>query len=369
MRTYPNVFSEIGITEDQITQRIEQVFQTIFFDDRERFYFESPGGMGFMMDTGNMDARSEGMSYGMMMAVQMDRQEIFDRLWLYSWTYMHQKKGLNEGYFAWSVKPSGEKNSEGPAPDGEEYFAMALFFAAARWGDGEEMLDYTAQARQILRHCVHQHELVEGGKPMWEPENHLIKFVPNVDFSDPSYHLPHFYELFAERADEADRPFWQQAARASRAYLEKACHPVTGMAAEYAEYDASPKQLFGKVQQYYSDSYRVAMNIGLDAVWCGKTDELRDAAQRLQKFFSESTQLGTYAGYMLDGTAIGEPAMHPVAITATNAAASLASEGPYRLDWVRAFWALPLRKGVRRYYDNCLYFFCLLMLAGRYKIY
>ena len=30
---------------------------------------------------------------------------------------------------------------------------------------------------------------------------------------------------------------------------------------------------------------------------------------------------------------------------------------------------LPMRKGVRRYYDNCLYFFCLLMLTGNYKIY
>lgn len=28
-----------------------------------------------------------------------------------------------------------------------------------------------------------------------EPSNKLIKFVTNMDFSDPSYHLPHFYEL------------------------------------------------------------------------------------------------------------------------------------------------------------------------------
>ena len=27
------------------------------------------------------------------------------------------------------------------------------------------------------------------------------------------------------------------------------------------------------------------------------------------------------------------------------------------------------RKGRRRYYDNCLYFFCLLMLTGNYRIY
>ncbi|MDZ7835983.1 MAG: hypothetical protein U5K84_12325 [Alkalibacterium sp.] len=51
---------------------------------------------------------------------------------------------------------------------------------------------------------------------MWEPKNHLIKFVPDCDFTDPSYHLPHFYELFAEEAYEEDREFWKKAAQASR---------------------------------------------------------------------------------------------------------------------------------------------------------
>ena len=35
--------------------------------------------------------------------------------------------------------------------------------------------------------------------------------------------------------------------------------------------------------------------------------------------------------------------------------------------WVEWFWNQPLRKGGRRYYDNCLYIFALLALAGRYR--
>ncbi|MBM6901398.1 xylanase, partial [Gemmiger formicilis] len=57
---------------------------------------------------------------------------------------------------------------------------------------------------------------------------------------DPSYHLPHFYELFALWSDECDRPFWHAAAAASRQYLRKACHARTGLSAEYAEYDGRP---------------------------------------------------------------------------------------------------------------------------------
>ena len=369
MRAYPNLFARLGYTEAEIDRKIADAFHTIFVDETERFYFDGPEGTAFMMDTGNIDARTEGMSYGMMMAVQMNRQDIFDKLWLFSKKFMYQSAGKYQGYFAWSVKPDGTKNAQGPAPDGEEYFAMALFFASARWSDGEAPFDYGAQARDILRHCVHQQELVPGGRAMWDPENYCIRFVPEADYSDPSYHLPHFYELFALLADEADRPFWQKAAAASRAYIARSCHPVTGMAAEYAEYDATPRHMFGKTMDFYSDAYRVAMNIGLDAAWNGPDPTLAPAAERLQKFFREHTTLLHYDSYMLDGTPIGEEAMHPWAIVATLGAASLASEGPYKMDWVQEVWNLPLRKGPRRYYDNCLHFFCLLMLSGRYRVY
>ena len=366
--SYPNLFTEIGISEEQTAAKIKSAFETLFFHPVERIYFEKGQDMGYMMDTGNNDARSEGMSYGMMMAVQMDRKDIFDRLWLFSKTYMHQSEGKHQGYFAWSVSTEGIKNSQGPAPDGEEYFALALFFASARWGDGPSPFNYSEQARDILRHCLHQAEIVVGGSPMWNLENHLIKFVPETPFSDPSYHLPHFYELFALLADEADRPFWKKAAAASRQYLVKACHKDTGMASEYAEFDGTPKQLFHD-GQFYSDAYRVAMNIGLDASWFGVRDELGSIVDRLQAFFSEKTKLGEYHSYLINGEALEQPALHPPAIIATNGAGSLAAGGKYRLDWVRHFWSLPLRKGDRRYYDNCLCFFSLLMLSGQYRIY
>jgi oligosaccharide reducing-end xylanase len=35
---------------------------------------------------------------------------------------------------------------------------------------------------------------------------------------------------------------------------------------------------------------------------------------------------------------------------------------------VELLWNTPVRTGVRRYYDNCLYFFSILALSGNYKI-
>ena len=111
---------------------------------------------------------------------------------------------------------------------------------------------------------------------MWDAKNHLIKFIPECDYTDPSYHLPHFYELFALWAEEEDRPFWKEAARASREYLKKACHSVTGLSPEYAEYDGTPRletrEGHPRRDIYYSDSYRTIANIGLDYEWFRKEE-------------------------------------------------------------------------------------------------
>lgn len=364
---YPNQFARIGIADAEVLARVNAAFDAIFTDPAIGFYHDVDADSGCLEDTGNHDARTEGISYGMMMAVQMGRKDLFDKLWHFARRYMYLDKGPMAGYFAWSVQLNGKHNAEGPAPDGEEYFAMALFMADARWGSGEGWDDYKAEARAILKHMVHQKELTGGGV-MMHPDNHYILFVPGSPFSDPSYHLPHYYELFARMADEADRPFWQEAAAASRRYIALSAHPVTGMNAEYAEFDGSPRLMFGKPYAYYSDAYRVAENIALDTLWFGRHDEMSAVVTHLQDFF-HSIPADQYMAYDLDGKAHDEPAMHPVAITAVLGAASIASDSPWADDMLRRFWETPLRTGPRRYYDNCLYFFCLLMLAGCYVPY
>ncbi len=367
-RTYPNFLAEIGISDAEAKARVDRAFHTIFFDLDENFCYRTEADAWCMVDTGNIDARTEGMSYGMMMAVQMDRKDIFDRLWTFADRYMRLREGKHQGYFAWSVRLDGRHFAEGPAPDGEEYFAMALLMAAERWGGGDGIYHYAEQAREILRHCVHQHELAAGGEPMWEAENQLIRFVPEMKISDPSYHLPHFYELFALKADERDRPFWRQAAEASRAYIVRSAHPVTGLSPEYADYDGKEVLMFQKPWGYYSDAYRVAENIALDHLWFGPHPGEDAVATRLQDFFA-GQDMDDLRAYYLNGTAAEEPAMHPIAIRAVLGAASIASQSAHRKAFLKRFADTPLRTGKRRYYDNCLYFFCLLMLTGNYKPY
>ena len=380
---YRNLFAEIGKSQEEINKKIEDAVEVFFYGNpNERIYHTVGDDMGYLEDTGNHDARTEGMSYGMMMCVQLDMQEEFDRIWKWSKTYMFMDSGENEGYFAWSCALDGTKNAYGPAPDGEEFYAMALFFASNRWGDREGIFNYSKEAREILRACLHKGENGRDGAPMWNHENKQILFVPGIDFTDPSYHLPHFYELFALWAYEEDRDFFKEAALASRKYLAKACHPITGMNPEYGEFDGSPMNKmtsWGEMHnQFFSDAYRTAANIGLDAMWFGKDEGHYDAPLRLMRYLETDLEAARCV-FDVDGTPTEKTVLHPLGLLAATAQGALTvpkedsedSESDWNVakKWVEWFWNQPLRKGSRRYYDNCLYLFALLALSGNYRIY
>lgn len=377
-KNYRNIFAEIGKSEEEIQKKIKDAVNVFFYgSEEERIYHPAGEDMGYLEDTGNHDARTEGMSYGMMMCVQLNMKEEFDRIWKWSKTYMFMDEGWNEGYFAWSCALNGDKNANGPAPDGEEFYAMALFFASHRWGDGEGIFNYSQEARNILSACIHKGEGDRIGHPMWNRENKQILFVPGSPYTDPSYHLPHFYELFALWANEEDREFWKEAAQASREYLTKACHPVTGMNPEYGNFDGSPMDeelpWGGKHDKFYSDAYRTAANIGLDALWFGKDAGHYAAPLRLMKFLRTDLEAARCV-FEVDGTPLEMTVLHPLGLLATTAQGALTVEKDsvdweVAKQWVEWFWNQPMREGDRRYYDNCLYMFAILALSGNYRIY
>jgi oligosaccharide reducing-end xylanase len=142
---YRDLFAELGHTPAESRAKIDKAFQQLFHGDgqEERIYFETGenanGPLAYITDWANYDARTEGMSYGMMIAVQLDKKREFDAIWNWANTYMlvTDPKNPSVGYFAWSMSTDGTPRSTGAAPDGEEYFVMALYFAAHRWGNGK----------------------------------------------------------------------------------------------------------------------------------------------------------------------------------------------------------------------------------------
>jgi oligosaccharide reducing-end xylanase len=118
---YRNLFVEMGYSQKQVDAKLKEVFNDVF-NGPNKVYFEVGDSLGYITDIKNHDVRTEGMSYGMMIAVQFNRKDIFDRIWRWSKKYMQHQNGPREGYFSWSCKTDGTPNSEGSASDGELYF-------------------------------------------------------------------------------------------------------------------------------------------------------------------------------------------------------------------------------------------------------
>jgi oligosaccharide reducing-end xylanase len=213
---YRNLFRELlGRTEAETDAKINAAWQQFFHGDEhtQRLFYPVAGDMAYVPDIHNQDVRTEGLSYGMMIAVQLDRQREFNQIWRWAKTHHYHPTGPMRGYFAWHADYQGKQLDAGPAPDGEEWFVMALFFAAHRWGNGEGIFNYEAEAQTLLRTMLHKSEEPDraGVTGMFDRAAKQIVFVPNGEgarFTDPSYHLPAYYELWARWAAAAeDRAF------------------------------------------------------------------------------------------------------------------------------------------------------------------
>ena len=78
---YRNLFKELGYSDAEIDKKVESAWQKFFYGtDDERIYYPVGEDMAYIYTADTDDVRSEGMSYGMMICVQMDKQEEFDRL-------------------------------------------------------------------------------------------------------------------------------------------------------------------------------------------------------------------------------------------------------------------------------------------------
>jgi oligosaccharide reducing-end xylanase len=372
---YRNLFKEmLDKNDDEIQAKLDAAWEQLFYgdDNTQRVYYPVGTDMAYVMDIGNGDVRTEGMSYGMMIAVQMDKQEEFDRLWQWAKTYMYREDGPYQGYFAWHCTPDGRPIDTDPASDGEEWFATALFFAAGRWGNGEGITNYEAEAQAILHTMLHKADEGDGiATNMFDPEHKQVVFVPSSgrasQFTDPSYHLPHYYELWARWADE-DSKFWAEAAIASREFFKKTAHPETGLMPDYAEFDGAPADPWdGGHDAFRFDAWRNGMNVAVDYAWFAADEWEVEQSNRLLNFFYDQG-IGSYANqYTLDGKPLSGD--HSLGLVAMNATAGLAATTDKTPKFVQELWDACPPAGKRCYYDGMLYLLALLHVSGNFQIY
>lgn len=428
---YRNLFAEqLGVDRASVHRKIERAFRQLFHGDGQvqRVYFETGanhnGPLAYITDWANNDVRTEGMSYGMMIAVELGHKREFDALWNWSKAYMQITDTTNpsSGYFAWSFNTDGTPRATGAAPDGEEYYAMALLFAAHRWGSGRGIYNYEAEAEKILRRMRHHPLITEmppfrihpkdrpfippsspwpspnnrraaaeaaaQGKP-WPPairrnlqarpvtvgpmvdeKSNMIRFVPEVGISgtDASYHLPAFYELWARWGPAEDRAFWARAAEVSRDFFSKVTGPNTGLAPDRSNFDGTPATSWdGKASQFGYDSWRTVSNWSVDYSWWHKNPAAPSLSQKLQHFLIGQGIRTFPDRYTTDGKPLSN--RHSPGMVATAAVGGL-SESPDADSkaFLQELWNMPVPFGEQRYYDGMLYLMSLMHCAGEFRI-
>ena len=364
----------LGKTDAEIQAKLDELWNHYFKGDKNSaaVYYETDRKEAYIKDTGNGDVRSEGMSYGMMICVQTNHKEEFDKLWNFAKAHMWHKSGQWDGYFSWKCEPNGRVKDQGCAPDGEMYFMMSLLLAANRWNEPSYMED----AQYILKKCW---KGGSNGGSLFNEQQSVITFQPYncSDFSDPSYDLPSFVDLFA-RWSNTNKDKWKKAAAATRGHLFKSSHPTSGLFSDYNNFDGTPKSVdFSSYStKYMYDAMRCAMNFGMDYYLFGVDVERQTTmAKRIIDFFEADEY--QHARFDWDGKNPQE--QYTLGETGCNAVACYALMDVRGYDEIikknlqnawdaRSASGFGLLTSQYRYYDGLVHYLSMLHLCGAFKI-
>ncbi|MEO6232554.1 MAG: glycosyl hydrolase family 8 [Ferruginibacter sp.] len=378
--TYRNYFREAGYSQEAIDKKLATAYHDLF-EGPDKVYFEVGDSMAYVSDIKNHDARTEGLSYGMMVAVQLNKKEVYDRIWRWTRKYLQHQDGPREAYFAWSIKPETVKqNSPGSAADGELYFVTDLLFAANRWGNNTG-INYYGEARRILD-AMWKKDGTNGIHHIFNLEHKQISFTGERDgytWTDPSYHLPAFLEVWAMYAKDGHEQFYLDCADTSRAYLHRACKSPTALNTDYTEFSGEPHSTSWMPAAFRYDSWRVPMNISMDYAWFGKDKNWQQDYARRFLTFLRSKGIDSFDDqFALDGSkpefilqAGGfKKLRHSLGLVATAATTEMINKDKY--DFTHALWNAmlqPYEDGYfDPYYDGLLYLFSIMHLSGNYQL-
>lgn len=380
---YRNLLAEHGKTTAEIDKKITEAWGAIFEgtgDPSEHKYREAEDGMSYVLGWHKDYVFSKTMSNALIATVQMDRRDIFDRLWKWLHTKMYQTSGNWEGYFVNKVDRTADRYSESQAPFGNAdiRICMALIFASGRWGDGDGIFDYTSQAEKLLSHWVDNagtavangYYLFRKDKkvPLYQNKHGEMRIMPAALF-------PHYFELFAVWSTNGDvKPFFDAAADSARYYLKRAAHPETGLIPY--KLGVSGEQL-GKDDPHHSyfhpESHDAILNIALDYAWFEADRWQVTFAGNLMGFFAKDGFENWLSRYFLNGKKhwTDPDSKAPLHLRASTTALGLfATDKQLTTRYVQDLWDLPVFGGDASNAGRSLrYLIGLLHLAGQYRLY
>lgn len=194
------------------------------------------------------DCISEGVAYGMLLAVGFDDQGTFDKLW----AYYNAHKNAN-GVMDWQTTACGSTINAGSATDGELDAAMALIQAGCKWGGS-----YDADAGTLIA-AIKNSEITQCD------EHTVLK--PGDNFggcseTNPSYLAPGYFKVFQERTGDTT---WGDLVDDGYELLATLQGKMNGLVPDWSDADGNPQA--GDRGEYGPDASRTPWRIATDYLW------------------------------------------------------------------------------------------------------
>lgn len=365
----PNILEErVDAPLAVVNEKVNAAFEQLFFGDpwTEAVFRDLGDGSAFIEDIYHQDVRTDSMGYGMLVAVQLGKEEVFDQLWTWAKRHMLNTEGPAAGLLNWNCSKDGSVCTPASSTDAMSVIVTALFLADSRFPDGahdylldaDSLLDAMTRIEQrnggIVAGVVNSFDL-EVGLP--RPGSISFAAVVPVD-----YVMPAFYEYWAvKRPEEAE--LWTWIADNSRTLLSHILEPATGLYPGTVDYTGAPVP---GAWNYTATTSRAHFNLALDHLRYGPHEWVVARNEVLLDFFL-AQGVDTYAAeYAITGEPLvtfNTPAHR--SMVALAAGTTLRNRhDPFLNELLDQ--ATP--SGTFRYYDGMLYLLSLLVLSGQFSL-
>jgi endo-1,4-beta-D-glucanase Y len=308
-------------------------------------------------------SNSEGIAYGMLLAVYADDQPTFDGLWQYEQLHL----GRN-GLMEWEIGPDGSVLGEGAATDGDEDMAFALVMADARWGGrGTLPKTYRAYATQQID-LIWRHEVDHARGDVLMPGDRF----DGAQVVNISYFAPAYYRVFGEVTQQTAA--WQRVVDASYSVLAATLSPKnrnldTGLVPAWSTPEGVPLAPPGSGHPIHHqlDSCRTPFRIAQDFCWFGEP-RAHAYLERIAGFHARVGVQHLLDGYQLDGSVFPGASLHLAAFVAGAGAAAMAiaPHAQVRDEAYAELVAWDALLGGSQYYNKSWSVLGVLMLSGRF---
>ena len=256
---------------------------------------------------------SEGIGYGMVIAVYMNDENLFDNLWKYEQIHLD-----GSGLMNWYIDASGATDGGGGATDGDEDMAWALLMAAKQWG-GSGTLGSTYQSLAVAQ------------------INKLYTYVNNAGLTltagdgfgaiNPSYFAPAYYREFSAAAPASETAGWLTVATNCYTILNNNLSQGYGNATNGLDSawcnnaGVSQNSVGSSWTDYQYDACRAPFRIVQDYLWFGNASA-QSYNTKTSNFFSAIGAVSIVDGYQLNGSPDPQTPALPVSQSPVNQSAA-----------------------------------------------